>query len=1341
MSIVIVLIMGTSILSFIPNHEQFELFGNAGADYVGFTDDRSVNDDSTDTEQSAVAMAQYNNDLYLVWHDMRSGDFDIYFSKSTDGGATWGDGIENDNDIRVDDTDSNANFTDNETLQKYPDIAVDSSGNIYVVWQDDREGRGDTDLYLAKSIDGGSTFGTNIRVDHNGTGSFDQQHPSIEIDGNNIVYVAWEDERNSQTNVDTYYTKSTDGGTSVDSPDMLVDDDTGLSLQKSPELAVFNSGPTTEIYVVWQDERAELGNFDIMFSKSTDGGSTWGDGIDNGNDIIINDNTVATQEHPSIGFDGGGNIVVVWDDERAGNFKDIYMSSSADSGSTWTTNTRLVDAYTNASDQTHPVLSTDNNYLGIAWVDNRNGLPNPDLYFALSDDDGATFGPFLQVNQGPSASVASEPELILNGPITAYIAWEDNRNASRGRDIFFAKSGMIILKAPELSLPGFTPATGQYATQFLFTVTYTDEENDPPGIGYPKLHLFVDDAGSIPFPGSPFQMGWQVDPWQDGLFTNGEIYQKFVTLYEELNYTYYITTKALFGNLTEKSTNLTKGPVLDRQNVTFSDPYPLETEWLDHQLVECGITITDVGFADVELITIKYRVATNGTDNFGDWRNAGLEWNTSGTGVKVSVNVFLDDGTKNYIQWQAEDKFGNGPNESAIYNIKVDTTSVSFSDPVPDPDKNLWHNDEIVEVGIAVKDTGGSGVNASTIEYSYSTTGNTGFGDWFSAGETVDGETVNATSVINFVNGTGNYVRWRATDLMGNGPEESGKYQIRIDTSLMDIKENHIPEPPSNVMPQTTRDRTPYITWDAGTDEDDDALTYWLQIGTSINGSEELSWKDLGNDLYYQVPLNLQVGTFYIHLKCYDGHDFSTVLISPMVISNEGNTPPQPPESIIPEFTSDKRPKISWSEAFDAENDTLTYFIQVGNAVEGEDILERTWVGYQTFYQLQGSPFEYGIYHVTILVYDGNDWSEPGQYTIKIADYQLDLTTTSPISIKQGTSKILELTVSNLGSMPDNVELSYSNDLDGKANLSFSEASLSIGPDGNTTSSLTIAVPPGSALGDNYLKLTATSEDGLTVAEFTVIVTITEAGGIDPTNGDGKNGDSDEDDNENKGFQNFLKGSFFWIIILIIIMVVAGLVYMSKKDSKEKDRIRRDDMYEEDRRRGERARQADYDRMYPSGQESYPPQVGGAAGAGAGVDYGGYDRGTGYDYEQVQPQAPAPEPVEPQMEEDIYQQPEPEYYDTGASEMELPETDEVSVEPEPLPEPEPEPVGPELLSVDDSEAEQLAGEVKEKEVQVDLPELKPEEAVEPEARGPDVSLPGEESGTDAVSQKKVKKID
>jgi hypothetical protein len=184
-----------SVVSIPPISDLVVPVGDARADYVGFDSDGHVNDDTTNKEQSAVAMAAYGTEIYLAWQDMRNGDFDIYFSKSTDGGATWGDGQDNSNDIRVDDTDRNLNNTDNDTAQKNPDIAVDSSGNIYVVWQDDRENRGDNDIYFAKSTDGGSTFGTNARVDHNGTGAFDQEHPCIATDEADVVYVAWQDER------------------------------------------------------------------------------------------------------------------------------------------------------------------------------------------------------------------------------------------------------------------------------------------------------------------------------------------------------------------------------------------------------------------------------------------------------------------------------------------------------------------------------------------------------------------------------------------------------------------------------------------------------------------------------------------------------------------------------------------------------------------------------------------------------------------------------------------------------------------------------------------------------------------------------------------------------------------------------------------------------------------------------------------------------------------------------------------------------------------------------------------------------------------------------------------
>jgi hypothetical protein len=1215
-NLTIVLMVVSSFITVIPFDERPGFFGKATADFVGFTADARVNDDPNIAEQSNVAMAVYNNNIYLVWHDMRNSDFDIYFSKSTNGGTTWGDGLDNNNDIRVDDTDRNLNNSDNESMQKYPDIAVDGSGNIYVVWQDDRGGRGDSDIYFSKSIDGGATFIDNVRVDHNGTGKFDQLNPCIALDTSNNIFIAWEDERNGITDFDIYFTKSSDGGTSFVSPDVNVDDDTGLRLQKNPRIAVTTSG-TKELYLTWQDERKEIGNYDIFFSKSSDDGASWGDGSDNNNDKRINDNLVSSQENPDIALDSAGNIVVVWDDERDEVSRDVYISRSADSGTSWSSNKRLVDAATNTADQSNPVIATNGKYFSIAWLDNRDGQTQTDIYFAYSSNEGYDFGPFLKVDQGPSDTIQSAPSIVVNGADTVFLAWDDNRDALKGRDIYFAKSGKVILQAPTLTDDKFTPDKGANSTQFHFTVVYTDIENDAPATNHPLIHMFKDGAGTEALPGSPYVMNRQMMPAQDGHYSNGEIFEKYIYLTEEYNYTYYIEAKALYGNTTMVKTNLTKGPILDKSNVTFSNAFPQGNVWNNKARVKCGITITDIGFAGVDLLTVSYSISTNGTENFGKWKNPDLDnvdWEYVQNGIKIALEIFFEDGVNNFIKWSAKDKFGNGPNESAFYQVKIDSTPVTFSDSIPDPSENLWFNNETVEVSINVNDIGGIGVNASSIEYSYSTTGPEGFGAWINAGAATDGEKVNAKASVTFANGTMNYLRWRASDILGNGPEVSEDIRLRIDTTLANPVTNTPPTPPENVKPETSTDRTPYITWVPGTDPDGDELTYWIQIGTSVNGSEILAWTGVGTKLFYSLTKSLSMGIFYIHLKSYDGFDFSPVLITQLEITKEGNTPPEPPTEISPRFTSERRPIIGWKGAFDAEDDPLTYYIQIGSGSGSEDILILTYNGYQSYYEYLDSPLQDGIYYVTILVYDSKDWSEPGEFVLKVADYQLGISTDSSVSIPQGESKTLVLTVDNLGSSEDTVTLNYSNVLSNNANISFAMNGFILNPLSNTTIDLKIAILPSAVMADYYLKITAISEDGLTVTEHTVIVTITESTIGPPPNGDNGNG---KDDEETESLGNLLRGSFFWLILIIIIIVVAVIVYLGarsrRREGPEKEAIR----------------EKEYDDLY-AGEGEYPPQPPPAAET--------------YDYygEGAPPPPPdgawPPEGAPPQM-------PEQQYYD------------------------------------------------------------------------------------------------
>ncbi len=94
-----------------------------------------------------ISHSQYRGNVYVLWSDYRNGNYDIFISKSCDGGTTWGQAV------RVNDDETNRH-------QFFPWITVDPvTGVLYVVFYDRRESHLEwTDVYLAKSYDGGQTF-------------------------------------------------------------------------------------------------------------------------------------------------------------------------------------------------------------------------------------------------------------------------------------------------------------------------------------------------------------------------------------------------------------------------------------------------------------------------------------------------------------------------------------------------------------------------------------------------------------------------------------------------------------------------------------------------------------------------------------------------------------------------------------------------------------------------------------------------------------------------------------------------------------------------------------------------------------------------------------------------------------------------------------------------------------------------------------------------------------------------------------------------------------------------------------------------------------------------------
>ena len=86
--------------------------------------------------------------LYVVGTDW-NGDYDVYFTSSTDGGNTWSTGL------RVND-----DLIGNGKNQYWPWISVDEWGNIAIVYLDTRNTPNNNifEAYIAYSTDGGQTF-------------------------------------------------------------------------------------------------------------------------------------------------------------------------------------------------------------------------------------------------------------------------------------------------------------------------------------------------------------------------------------------------------------------------------------------------------------------------------------------------------------------------------------------------------------------------------------------------------------------------------------------------------------------------------------------------------------------------------------------------------------------------------------------------------------------------------------------------------------------------------------------------------------------------------------------------------------------------------------------------------------------------------------------------------------------------------------------------------------------------------------------------------------------------------------------------------------------------------
>jgi hypothetical protein len=359
------------------------------------------------SECPAVAV-NASGHIHVVWQDKTPGNYEIYYKKSTDGGASWT---------------ANVKLTTNTGASKNPAIAVDNSGYLHVVWQDDTPGN--AEIYYRKSTNGGATWSTAARLTSTAGAS---ECPAAAVDSAGHIHVVWQD--STTGNAEIYYKRSTNGGANWTANVRFT---TNAGASKNPAIAIDPSG---YLHVVWQDDTP--GNADIYYKRSTNGGASW-----SANSKLTSNS--GASECPAIAVSSAGYLHVVWQDSTPGN-AEIYYKKSVNSGGTWSASTRLT--WTGGVSKNAAIGIDSSNYLHLLWQDFTPG--NAEIYYKNSTNGGAAWGANQRLTY--TAGNSMDPSVAADAAGHVYAAWDD---ATPGNTEIYARKGSTVSLTPIAVLPAY----------------------------------------------------------------------------------------------------------------------------------------------------------------------------------------------------------------------------------------------------------------------------------------------------------------------------------------------------------------------------------------------------------------------------------------------------------------------------------------------------------------------------------------------------------------------------------------------------------------------------------------------------------------------------------------------------------------------------------------------------------------------------------------------------------------------------------------------------------------------------------------------------------------------